>query len=218
MLGHIARAPSTGDSPRRSRRCQALGGEVLRTGAKDAGPHPARRAAAGRGMRVLTPCAGPRRERAGRGCSRPLGSGVVARGRALGGLLAGIDPPSARLSSGALRALGPLTPARRTLALPGLGRGLWLLALALLALGLGLLVLPKGGLAPVRLGVDPRDARPRAAAPRTADLARGAAEVGYHVPSASTRHTLPRLMGRALPIVAVALFAGHEPMRLAFPG
>lgn len=70
---------------------------------------------------------------------------------------------------------------------------------------------------PARLCVDACKARAAALAPGTRDLVRGAAEVGDHLAGSAAGHTLPRLMGVLCLILVVAGFAGHEPMRLAFP-
>src|SRR5450759_1460152 len=70
---------------------------------------------------------------------------------------------------------------------------------------------------PFGLHVDARHPHPAPLAPRTGDLARRAAEVRDHLAAAPAGHTLPQPMGLLGLILAVALVAGHEPLRLAFP-
>ncbi len=72
-------------------------------------------------------------------------------------------------------------------------------------------------LAPVGLGVEAYRPQPVAPAPRALDRAGAAAEVGYDAAGAAAGHTLPRLMSALAEILAVAVVACHEPMRLAFP-
>jgi hypothetical protein len=71
--------------------------------------------------------------------------------------------------------------------------------------------------APVRLGVQTHGPQPVACTPRALDRAGATAEVGYNAAGAAAGHTLPRLMSALAEILAVAVVACHEPMRLAFP-
>lgn len=71
---------------------------------------------------------------------------------------------------------------------------------------------------PPRLRVDAGHAHAAAPAPWAGELARRAAEVGYHLAGAAAGHTLPRPMRRRYLLLAVATVACHEPITLAFRG